>query len=100
MAVDDPRPVEVVGAQLDPDAVAGEDPDAEAAHLARAVAEDLVAVVELHPEHGVRERFGDLALELDLVLFGHRGRSYLTQSPTTTLAAQGIRGRTDGLRRR
>src|SRR4051794_3355085 len=67
MAVDDPRPVEVVGRDLHPDAVAGEDADAEPPHLAGHVPEDLVAVVELHPEHGVRERLDDLAFELDLL---------------------------------
>ena len=30
----------------------------------------IVAVVELHPEHGVRERLDDLALELDLLFLG------------------------------
>src|SRR3954447_26445498 len=67
MAVDDPRAVEVVRRDLDPDAVAGEDADAEAPHLAGAVAEHLVAVVELHPEHRVRERLDDLAFELDFL---------------------------------
>jgi hypothetical protein len=33
------------------------------------VTEDLVAVVELHPEHGVRERLHDLAFEFDLLFF-------------------------------
>ena len=67
MAVDDPRAVEVVRGDLDPDAITREDPDAEAPHLAGHVAEHLVAVVELHPEHGVRERLYDLTFELDLV---------------------------------
>src|SRR3954447_8948002 len=70
MAVDDPRAVEVVGRDLHADPVAGQDPDAEAAHLARHVAEDLVAVVERHPEHRVGEGLRDLALELDLLLLG------------------------------
>src|SRR4051794_13891952 len=75
MAVDDPRAIEVVGRDLDPDAIAGEDADAEAPHLARDVAEDLVPVVELHPEHGVRERLDHLAFELDLLFLG---QTYMT----------------------
>src|SRR3954452_22108638 len=67
MAVDDPRAVEVVGRDLHAHAITGEDADAEAPHLARHVAEHLVAVVELHPEHGVRERLDDFAFELDLL---------------------------------
>ena len=39
VAVDDPRAIEVVGRQLDPHAVPGQDADPEAAHLARHVAE-------------------------------------------------------------
>src|SRR3954469_10731389 len=67
MPVDDPGPVEVVGRDLHADAIAGEDADAESPHLAGHMAEHLVAVVELNPEHGVRERFDDLSLELDLL---------------------------------
>src|SRR4051794_25021392 len=67
MAVDDPRSVEVVRRDLHAHAITREDADAEAPHLARHVAEDLVTVVELHPEHGVRERLDYLTLELDLL---------------------------------
>src|SRR5918997_4520473 len=63
MPIDDPRSVEVVGRDLHSHPVAGQDPDAEPPHLPRDVTENLVAVVELHPEHGVRERLDDLALE-------------------------------------
>jgi hypothetical protein len=35
------------------------------------VAEDDVAVVELHPEHRVRERLHHLAFELDLLFLGN-----------------------------
>ena len=71
MAVDDAGSVEVIGRQLDANAVAGEDADPEAAHLAGDVTEDEVIVVELHPEHGVRESLGHLTLELDLLFFRH-----------------------------
>jgi hypothetical protein len=70
MPVDDPAAVEVVGRDLDAHAVAREDADAVAAHLAGHVAQDLVAVVELHPEHRVRERLDHLPLELDLFFLG------------------------------
>jgi hypothetical protein len=43
------------------------------AHLAGDVAEDLVPVVELDLEHGVREGLDDLALHLDLLFLGHGG---------------------------
>src|SRR3954451_17754015 len=67
MPVDDPGAVEVIRRDLYAYAIAGEDADAEAPHLAGHVAEHLVAVVELNPEHGVRERLDDLSLELDLL---------------------------------
>src|SRR5262245_52423456 len=66
MAVDDTRAIEVVRGHLDADSVSGQDADAEPPHLPGDVPEHLVAVVELHPEHGVRERLDDLPLELDL----------------------------------
>jgi hypothetical protein len=40
-------------------------------HLAGDVSEDLVPIVELDFEHGVREGFYDLALHLDLLFLGH-----------------------------
>src|SRR4051795_8889716 len=70
MPVDDPRAVEVVRRDLDAHPIPRQDPDAEAPHLARDVPEDDVAVVELHPEHGVRERLDHLAFELDLLFLG------------------------------
>src|SRR4051794_22604868 len=70
MAVDDPRPVEGVRRDLHAHTITGQDADAKPPHLARDVTEHLVAVVELHPEHGVRQRLDDLALELDLFFLG------------------------------
>src|SRR3954454_17771091 len=70
MPVDDPRAGEVVRRDLDAYPIPRQDPDAEAPHLARDVPEDDVAVVELHPEHRVRERLDDLAFELDLLFLG------------------------------
>src|SRR6185503_18261494 len=71
VAVDHACAVEVVRRQLDADAIARQDADAVAAHLAGDVAEDHVVVVELHPEHGVGERLDDLTLELDLLFLAH-----------------------------
>jgi glycosyltransferase involved in cell wall biosynthesis len=71
VAVGDAAAVEVVRRELDLDAVAGQDADVVAAHLARDVAEDLVVVVELDAEHRVGEGLGDLALHLDLLFFAH-----------------------------
>src|SRR5690349_19061358 len=51
---DDPSPGQVVGAEFDFDAVAGEDADEMLAHFARHDAEDLaVAVVQTELEHRV-----------------------------------------------
>src|SRR5437868_3467590 len=69
ISVDDPPAVQVVRGQLDADAVAREDPDPVAAHLAGRVAQRLVTVVERDPEHAVPQRLDDLALELDLLFF-------------------------------
>src|SRR5829696_8062609 len=70
MAIDDARAVEVIRGDLHPHPIPRQDPDAEAAHLPGHVAEHLVAVVELHPEHGVRERLDDLAFEFDFLFLG------------------------------
>src|SRR5215217_2937463 len=69
MAIDDARAVEVIWGDLHPYPIPRQDPDAETAHLAGDVAEHLVAVVELHPEHRVRERLHDLAFEFDFLFF-------------------------------
>ncbi len=58
---------EVVGRELDLDAIAGEDADVVLAHLPGDASEDAVAVVQLDPEHGARERLDDLAFDLDLL---------------------------------
>jgi hypothetical protein len=71
MPVDDPGTVKVVRRELDPDAVTRQDPDAETAHLAGDMTEDYVIIVELDPEHRIRQSLDDLALELDLFFLGH-----------------------------
>jgi hypothetical protein len=56
---------------LDPDAVARQDADAEAAHLAGEVSEHDVAVLELDTEVQVLEGLYDLALQFDLLFNSH-----------------------------
>ena len=70
VAVDDPGSVEVVRRDLDADPIPRQDPDPEPPHLAGDVPEHLVAVIQLHPEHRVRERLDDLAFEFDLLFLG------------------------------
>src|SRR5579872_4287884 len=59
VAVDDAPAGQVVRAQLDPDAVTWRDPDEEAAHPAGGVGHELVTVLQLNLEHGVRKRLRD-----------------------------------------
>src|SRR5262245_4048839 len=58
---------EVIGRELDLDAIAGEDADVVLAHLPGDAGEDGMAVVELDPEHRRRKRLDDLAFDLDLL---------------------------------
>jgi hypothetical protein len=64
---DDSAAGQIVGGELDANAVTGQDPDPVAPHLPGCVAERLVVVVELDPEHAAPERLDDLAFELDLL---------------------------------
>src|SRR5512137_1178366 len=54
--VGDSTPSEVVGRQFDADPVPGQDPDEVHPELPADVREDAMAVLELHREHGVRQR--------------------------------------------
>jgi hypothetical protein len=71
VSVDDPRAVEIVRGELTAHAVARQDANAEAPHLASHMSEHDVVVVELHAEHRVRQRLDHLALEFNLVLLWH-----------------------------
>src|SRR5438270_4677979 len=72
MPVDDPSAIEIVGGELYPDAVAGQDANTEAPHLSRHVTENRpVHVVELDAKHRVGQRLYDLAFELDFLFLGH-----------------------------
>src|SRR5438093_8295928 len=96
VAVGDAAAIEIVGRELDLHTVAGEDADVVAPHLARDVPEDLVFVVQLHLEHRVGQRLGDLALHLDLLFLGHRPKSVAdgTNVPRTWPCPAPPRGRT------
>ena len=65
---DNPPSFQIVGRQLDPDAVAWKHANAVAAHLAAAVGERVVSVFQLDPEEAAPKRFGHLTLELELFL--------------------------------
>src|SRR5688572_3191157 len=73
VTVGDPTLGGVVRAHLDGDPVARQDADVVLAHAPRDRGEDVQAVVALHPEHGVRERFHDGALEFELVALRFTG---------------------------
>ena len=70
--VGDPTAAEVIGAELDLDLVAGENADVVLPHLSRDGREHSVASVELHPKHRARERFDDLAFNLDLLFLSRQ----------------------------
>ena len=65
--VGDPTSGEVVRSQFHLDLVAWEDPDVVHPHLPGNVREYLVSVVEFDLEHGIRQRFEDLALEYNRI---------------------------------
>src|SRR5690242_9232308 len=71
--VGDSTAVQVIGAELDFALVAGEDPNVVLSHLPGDGREHGVAtLVQLHPEHRARERFDDLAFNLDLLFLGRQ----------------------------
>jgi hypothetical protein len=73
VSVGDPAAVEVVRRELDLHAVARENSNVVAAHLAADVPEDLMVVVELDLEHGVGQGLGDLALHLNFLFLTQAG---------------------------
>src|SRR5713101_3898982 len=65
VAVDDAAARQVVGRELDADAVARRDADEVAAHAAGRVGDELVAVLKLHLEHRVRQSLRDRGVHDD-----------------------------------
>src|SRR6218665_265974 len=69
--VGNPTLGQIVGRQLDQNLVARQHADAVLAHLAGGVAEDLMAVLELHAEHGVGQQLDHLPAHLEEFFLGH-----------------------------
>src|SRR5271165_3735278 len=76
--VHDPPATEVVGTELYDHAVVRQDADVVHPHFPADVSENLVPVVQLHPEEGIRERLDNRALNLNGAVFlGHVLRASL-----------------------
>ena len=71
MAEADAAAREVVGRHFHDHAIADAGADAELAHLAGGVGEDLVIVVELHAEISVRQHLSNGAVEFEHLFFRH-----------------------------
>ena len=69
-AIDDARLREVVGRHLHLHTVAGGQADKAFAHLAADVGEDLVLVVQLHPEHRAGQDDRDVAFDREWFFHG------------------------------
>src|SRR5690606_6259594 len=78
VAVDDASAGQVVRREFDDDPVLGQDADVVLPHLAADVGQNLVAIGELHPEHGVREWLDHPAFDLDGPVFLRHVLRYLT----------------------
>src|SRR6185437_3618226 len=74
-AVSDPTFSEIIGCHLDQNLVARKHPDAVLAHSPRRVRDDLVFVLELHPERGVREEFRHNSRKLQHLFLRHKAPS-------------------------
>jgi len=72
VAIGDTTTLEVVRGQLHLDAIAGKDADVMHTHFSADVRKHFVTVLELDPEHGVRQRFGNGPLKDDGIFFGLR----------------------------
>src|SRR5258705_10707200 len=77
-AVGDAGSGQVVGRQLDPDAIPRQDPDEVHPKLAADVGKDAVAILQLDGEHRIGERLHDRTLYFDRVLLGHGRRCSLS----------------------
>ena len=69
VAIRDATALQVVGRELNLDAITGKNPDVMHAHLAGDVGQYLVPVFEFDPKHRVRERLDHRPLEDDRVFF-------------------------------
>src|SRR5262245_25318702 len=67
----DAATLQIVGRHLDDDAIADARADTELAHLASSVGQNLMIVIELHPEVAVRQDFRDRTIELKQFFLRH-----------------------------
>jgi hypothetical protein len=63
VSIGDPTSGEVVRGEFNLNFVARKDADVVHTHFPRNMGQNLVAIFELHPEHGVREWLGDCAFK-------------------------------------
>ena len=68
--IGDPATSEVVGRQLNLDAIAGQNSDVVHPHFPRDMGQNFVAVFEFDAEHCVRQRLGDRSFQNDRVFLG------------------------------
>jgi hypothetical protein len=73
--VSDPTFSEIIGRHLDQNLIARKHPDAVLAHSSRRMGDDLVFVLEFHPEGGVWEQFGDHSREFEHFFLRHKAPS-------------------------
>src|SRR6266849_5486108 len=71
VAITDAAARQVVRAHFDAYPIAEQDTDAEFAHLAARIGQQLMPVVELDFELGIRQRIDDCSVHLDGVVLGH-----------------------------
>src|SRR3974390_1949588 len=77
VAVHDAAAGQVIGGKLHRDFVSRENPDEVLAHLARNMRQDLVLILQFHPEHRIRQRFNHRSHHLNGVLLGIAGVALL-----------------------
>lgn len=90
VAVHDTTTVQVVRAKLDDHAVFGQDTDVVLTHLSRNRGKHNVLVLQLDPEHCIRQCFGDRALDFDdTFLFSHVLHNRLVHTAGSSRDARG-----------
>jgi hypothetical protein len=72
MPVGDSTAAEVIRTELDLDLVPRKDANVVLPHLSGDGREHGMSSIELHPKHRARERFDDLAFDLDLLFLGRQ----------------------------
>src|SRR5216684_1676754 len=72
VAIDNPAAIQIVWRKLDGDLVPRKDTNEILAHLAGHMRQHFVLVLQLHPEHGVRQWFQNNCHHFNRVFFAHR----------------------------